>query len=109
MSEFVAWLWEELSARQWNHSELGRQAGVSHATVSTVMNGQQRPTVVFCRGVAEALNLPVEAVLRQAGLLPPLQEREAKIEEILYYYDRMTPEMQEGFRRIARALGEGKR
>jgi transcriptional regulator with XRE-family HTH domain len=105
--ELAEWLVARLQERGWSNSELGRRAGISGAMVSYVVSGQQNAGVAFCRGVAAALDEPPERVFRLAGLLPAREEREELVEEILFFFDRMTPEGQEHFRRIARALAEG--
>jgi transcriptional regulator with XRE-family HTH domain len=107
MRPLVQWLATELEQRRWSYNELARQAGVSSAAVSMVMTGQQNPGVDFCRGVAKALNAPPERVFRLAGLLPHRPERDELVDELLFYYDHMTPESQAHFRLIARAFAEG--
>jgi len=107
MNPFVRWLEAELHDRHWSNNELARQAELSSASVSQVMTGRQQPGLDFCRGVAEALNVPPERVFRLAGLLPPKPQRDEVIDEILFYYDQMTPQAQAHLRMIARAFAEG--
>lgn len=71
MDAFVTWLTEELDKRGWSGSELARRAGLVPSTVSTVITGAKRPGLDFCVGVARALGVMPEQVLRLAGLLPP--------------------------------------
>ena len=40
------------------------------STVSMVITEQHGPSVDFCVGVAKALKIPPEQVLREAGILP---------------------------------------
>jgi transcriptional regulator with XRE-family HTH domain len=82
MSELNDWLHEELNSRAWSYSELARRAGISQASVSNVLKSKQTPGLEFCKGMAVALDTPLDRVLRMAGHLPPLlpaveQEREA--------------------------------
>jgi hypothetical protein len=74
-----------------------------------VVSGQQGPGLQFCLGVAEALGEPPERVLRRAGYLPHRPALDQLIEEIVYCLDRMTPEAQTHFVRIARALADEER
>jgi transcriptional regulator with XRE-family HTH domain len=104
MSEFVEWLGDRLQENGWSYNELARRSGLSSGGVSIVMTQRQKPGVEFCRGVARALDEPPEKLFRLAGLLPHRADRDEKIDAILYYYDRMTPQAQEHFERIARAL-----
>ena len=107
MSELVDWLGAELRQRGWSQTELGKRAGLSRAAVSMVMTGQQGPGLQFCLGVAEALDEPPESVLRLAGFLPHRSVRDQLLEEIVFCFDRMTPEARRYFVRIARALADG--
>lgn len=68
--EFPRWLLAEIESRGWNKSELARRAGLNDSTVSMVMSGKRNPGFDFCVGVANALEVRPETVLRQAGLLP---------------------------------------
>ncbi len=106
MSAFAEWLDDQLDLRSWSYNELARQAGVSSAGVSQVMTGRQNPGVGFCKAVAAALKVPADKVFRLAGLLPEAPERDERVDEILYYYNEMTPQMQENLRIIARAFLE---
>ena len=106
MSEFVKWVRGELRERGWSSSELARRSGLSSSAMSVVMTGQQRPGLQFCLGVAQGLDEPPEKLLRLAGFLPIRSARDGRIDEILHCYDRMRPEAQEYFVRIARALAE---
>ncbi len=107
MSELVDWLKDRLRTNGWSHNELARRAGLSSAGVSVVMTERQKPGLEFCREVARALNEPPEKALRLAGLIPRVPEHDELIDEILFYYDQMTPAAQENFVRIAQALAEG--
>lgn len=81
--DMTEWLDQERIDRGWSLRELGRRAGVSHAQVSHVLSGSSLPGWDFCVGVARALGLAPELVLRRAGLLPPIPERGAEEEELL--------------------------
>jgi transcriptional regulator with XRE-family HTH domain len=96
--ELANWLNEKVkevgSAR-----ELARRAGVSHTTVSEVMSGVRKPTFEFCDAVARALHVSPERIFRLAGLLPKRPERNEMIDDILWHFDRMSPEQQRSFLR----------
>lgn len=72
VNEFITWLTKELNDRGWTNSELARRSELVPSTVSMVISGKTNPGLEFCLGVARAFGLPPEAVLRKAGLLPPL-------------------------------------
>jgi transcriptional regulator with XRE-family HTH domain len=82
-TEFINWLIEEMKKRGWNNSELARRAGVVPSTVSMVLSEQQRPGLEFCTGVAQALNMPPDKILRLAGLLPPLPPSVEEEQELI--------------------------
>ena len=66
---FIDWLSEALRARDWNYSQLARNAGIAQSTISMVVNGQSKPGIDFCVGVARALKVSEVEVLRRAGLI----------------------------------------
>ena len=69
--DFSVWLNQELEVRGWSRSEAARRGGVSASMFDKVINGQAKPGINFCRGVAKAFNLPVIEVFRQAGIENP--------------------------------------
>ncbi len=75
-TEFRAWLRVQLEVRGWSYRKLAQRGGFSEAMVSHVMRGFRAVTFPFCQGVAQALGLPPEDVLRHAGLLEPVTEIE---------------------------------
>lgn len=93
---FVSWLENGIKARGWTIRGLARRAGLTHVTISNVLNGTRNPGVEFCLGVARALREPPELVFRRAGLLP---DREG-IEDELFgrfraYIEALSPERRE--------------
>lgn len=70
-TEMGIWLSKELEKRGWTYRETGRRAGISHVTISNIISGQQNPGLDFCTGIAKALGMPPETVMRKAGLIPP--------------------------------------
>lgn len=63
------WIIEQLEEREWSQRELGRQSGLTGATVSNVLAGHTQPTWDFCAAIARAFGQPPEKVFRLAGLL----------------------------------------
>ena len=68
--EFIAWLVSEMDTRGWSQSETARRGKISSQMINAVVNRQTGVGVPFCTGVARAFNVPVEEVLRRAGILP---------------------------------------
>lgn len=67
---FAAWLAVQLEERGWSNRELARRAGVSHTAMNDAVSGQGAITAKFCRKIGRALQVPLEDVMRRAGLLP---------------------------------------
>ena len=64
------WLAKELQERGWDQAELVRRSGVSTAQISRIMSGTRRPGNNAMQGIARALKIPTEEVMRRAGILP---------------------------------------
>ena len=79
---FSEWLQAEMTQRDLSQSELARLAGVTRSAINGVLSGSRGPGHDLCSGIARAFKLPPEAVYRAAGLLPPVAERRAKLEEL---------------------------
>jgi transcriptional regulator with XRE-family HTH domain len=108
MSAFVEWLTAKLKKNGWSNNELARRAGLSSAAVSQVMTGRQNPGVEFCLGVSDALNEAPTRVFRLAGLLPENPDADEVLEDVVFYYARMTPDARQSLRTVARALAQEK-
>jgi len=58
-------------------SQLAADLGVSHATVSRWLSGEDIPSTRSCRRLAEYSGVPLEVVLSVAGHLPTVAEKRA--------------------------------
>lgn len=106
-NSFARWLEKEIEAKGWTIRELARRAGLTHVTISNVLNGARNPGVDFCLGVAKAFRMPPELVFRRAGILPDRDN----IEEELYnrfraYVEALSPERREELLRYVMFLHE---
>ena len=102
--EFNEWLMHELERRGWNNSELARRAGVVPSTISMIISGQKEPGDKTLRGIARAFNLPPANVFRMAGLLPTRPMGGEDVDELLFYYFRMSEEDKTALRRVAQGF-----
>ena len=91
--DFSVWLNQELETRGWSRSEAARRGNVSASMFDKVINGQAKPGINFCRGVAKAFNLPVIDVLRKAGI-ENTDWPGNKVEEIKELFNQLTIENQ---------------
>jgi transcriptional regulator with XRE-family HTH domain len=88
------WIQENLAERGWSQSELARRSNLSSTTISDVLSGSAKPGFNFCKGVAQALGVPTEEVLRKAGLLPPEPEETTTTRELMRSFSQLTVEEQ---------------
>jgi len=70
----VSFLKEVMRRRKRLPSQLAADLGVSHATVSRWLSGQDIPSTKSCRKLAEYSSVPLEKVLSLAGHLPRVAE-----------------------------------
>ena len=87
--------------------ELARRSGVSHPTISNIINGAT-PTYEACAKLAPALNLPLEIVLRSAGLLPASEKLTADQQHMLFLYNSLAAEQQNYVIKFMQALQKEK-
>lgn len=66
----AAWLNREMMQRGWSLRQIAKRAGISHTTIVKLANGIGHPEIKTCRALAQAMSVPVEDVLRLAGILP---------------------------------------
>ena len=67
---FADWLYQELDMHGWTQAELARRSGITPAALSRILSGGRNPGVEVVRGIARALKIPTEEVMRRAGILP---------------------------------------
>jgi len=92
---FTQWLVNEVERHGWSYAELARRANLSGATISLVVNEQKNPGLEFCLGVAQALDVPPENVLRYAGLLPAEPEPDNLTRLLLHRFRQLSLHQQE--------------
>lgn len=93
---FSRWLLSELEGRNWSQSDLARRAKVSNAAISDVLSGRRNIGSNLAYAIALAMNVPVEVVYREAGLLPPRRANDLsnEVEQIIHEAEGMTREEQ---------------
>jgi transcriptional regulator with XRE-family HTH domain len=86
-------------------NELARQASISSAHMSNVLNEKQKPGFDFCIGVARALGVPEIEVFQRAGLLSPAPPTDTPaLDTLLREAARLSAARQEELLRLARAM-----
>ena len=72
MNTFSEWLNGRLKELDWTQADLARASGLTRATISYYLGPKsKKPDEDALRKIAKAFKLPVEAVFRAAGVLPP--------------------------------------
>jgi len=111
IERFQNWLQAELEERNMTSNRLAKKAGISHSVFSRVREGRL-PNWKTCQKIAAALDVDPAKVFRAASLLQPISEEEEFANDILYYYDRASPEKKrliihilEGFNMMAKSEG----
>lgn len=79
-SDLIRWLDQNMKNHNWGVRETARRAGLSHPTVSDILNGIQ-PSEKTCKALAKLFRTSPEVVLRMAGHLPPLLDTDPLTEE----------------------------
>jgi transcriptional regulator with XRE-family HTH domain len=73
--QFIEWFNQQLHKRGWTQGKLIAQSGntkeerLSSAAVSRYSTGKMLPDAASCQKIARAFDVPVELVLRKAGLI----------------------------------------
>ena len=67
---FDEWLANRIKEMGINQAEFARRAGVTRSGLGAILHGRRGPGVVMMTGISKALNIPVEDVMRAAGLSP---------------------------------------
>ena len=71
----VAFLKEVMRRRKRLPSQLAADLGVSHATVSRWLSGEDVPSIRSCKRLAEYSGVPLEKILSIVGHLPRIAEK----------------------------------
>lgn len=67
LSEFMR---EKRKQKDWSQRDLAAAAGISNAEISRIEGGKRKePSPTVLKAIAKALDVPVEEMLRQAGVI----------------------------------------
>ena len=92
---FTGWINKEIKERGWSLRELARRSNLSSTAVINVMNQHRSPGANFCKGIARALRVSPEEVMRHAGILPPSPPKTLRLSEALRLFASLPEERQE--------------
>ena len=100
---FGQWLQIEREKRGWSQSNLARRAGKDRAVINKIESGGAMPAVKTYIAIANALDLSPIVLFRVAGLMPPITDLDADMQEILREISELPP----GRRKFAKSLIKG--
>lgn len=93
--------------RGWTWAKLARQSGISPSAIYLIKAGARNPGIDVCDGIAGALHLPPEQIYRAAGILPSKPEADALLEELIFIFKTLDPDLQHILVRAARGIQQG--
>jgi transcriptional regulator with XRE-family HTH domain len=76
-SPFIAFLKELIQQRRFLPSQLAKEMGISHSTVSRWLQGKELPSTKSCRKLAEYSGIPLQKILSVSGHIPEIEESPA--------------------------------
>ena len=82
-SKLGKWLKQEIASRGWSIRETARRAGVSHTAVNNALAARGATSLDTYKGLARALDMSLEDVLRSAGELPPTVDEQRALNPTL--------------------------
>ncbi len=106
MKDFSEWLEAQLKIRELKPADLTYQTKIGTGTIYNVLNRTRKPGPDVCRAIANALNLPEETIFRRAGLLTSKPGTNESVEEVVYLFQQLSPEIQQFVLQALRAWVE---
>lgn len=98
-TELIKFLKARMSEMRINQAELARRTGLSACGISLIITNGNVPSHATLNKFALVMDVPAEKLFRLAGLLPKEEEKEViqseALHEIIYYFNKLTPSMQE--------------
>jgi transcriptional regulator with XRE-family HTH domain len=84
---------EEISKRNLSIRDFAKLVGVSHPTISAILNGDT-PTYDVCVKLAPVLHISLANTLQIAGLLPNNSIKSEKQDKLLYFFNQLPENLQ---------------
>lgn len=101
MTSFNEYVSGEIKKRGWSMREVSRRAGLSHTTVTEVLNDNREPSWEFCAAIAKPLEVSPVRLFRMAGLLPDGDNEEMTLDELIQIMNRLTRQERENVLKFA--------
>lgn len=74
--QFGEWLYAILAERGLKQADLARRSSITPAQISRIIHGESRPGVDAVQGIARALDIPTDEILRRLDGFPPKMVRD---------------------------------
>ena len=84
---FTEWLQTEMDKHGWSQSDCARASDLNRAVINKLLNGKCKPQPATLIALARGFKIPVEAAYRAAGLLPPNQDLDDEVQEVIYIFN----------------------
>lgn len=88
------WLDDLLNELNWSAADLSRATGLASAVISNIRTGKRGTGLDVAKKIAKATMRPEGDIMRRAGILPPVKEKEELSEKILHDLSMLLPEEQ---------------
>lgn len=105
-NEFINWLNEELRVHHMKPADLAKKAGYDNSVISNILNGKRGVGPEMCTAIAGVFGYSPIVVFSKAGLLPPMNEQEAKLLQLEEIYRNISDDKREEFLRYGEYLRE---
>lgn len=94
-NKFAQWLLDMLEEKGWSQVVLSERSGITQTHISRILSGDRRPGLEFYEGVARAFRVPMEEVLRYAGVLPALPNTDPSTSGLLARLSELPPSLRQ--------------
>ena len=106
MGTFGEWLSERMKDKGWGIREAARNIGVSHPTISSIVTYGEQPSFETCKALSKAFDIPIEDIMRMAGLLPKSITFNPRTSEMVDLFNGLPDEEQDEMLQVARIKKE---
>lgn len=104
---FTEWLQTEMDKRGWSQSDCARACDLNRAVINKLLNGKCKPQPVTLIALARGFKVPVEAAYRAAGLLPPNQDLDDEVQQVIHIFNSLrSPQRKATAILLLKALAE---
>ena len=97
LTELREYISTQQQHRGWTNSEFARRAGIARSSLRRALGTEEdyAPNVDVLMGIARALEIPVEGLLRMARILDPEPTQTRDSRELLRMFEAMDGQLQQ--------------